>query len=83
MKNKLKQHLLWVYALIGISSFSVANATDAWSTSNLNSYVAGSQVTDNGKTYKCKGCQLLADVKSLHINQVGYQLQSLHLLLTQ
>ncbi|AJI75524.1 carbohydrate binding domain protein [Francisella philomiragia subsp. philomiragia ATCC 25015] len=54
MKNKLKLTPTMVCALIGIGSFSIANATDAWSTANLKSYVAGSQVTDGGKTYKCK-----------------------------
>ena len=66
MKNKLKLTPTMVCALIGIGSFSMANATEAWSTNDLSSYVAGSTVTDNGKTYKCKGwpasgwCQIAA-----------------------
>ncbi|WP_325099827.1 glycosyl hydrolase family 18 protein [Allofrancisella guangzhouensis] len=36
--------------LMGSSAF----AAEAWSTSNLSSYSAGTIVTDEGKTYKCK-----------------------------
>ena len=54
MKNKLKLTPTMLCALMGVSSFSIANATDAWSESKVSSYVAGTQVTDSGKTYQCK-----------------------------
>ncbi|WP_172106422.1 carbohydrate-binding protein [Allofrancisella frigidaquae] len=50
MNIKRKLISIVTLSLMGSSAF----ATEAWSTSDLSSYSAGTIVTDQGKTYKCK-----------------------------
>ncbi|BCD90759.1 hypothetical protein fh0823_08980 [Francisella halioticida] len=60
-----KSILATLIALGGVSMLNAAEISP-WSTSDLSSYVAGTTVTDNGKTYECKGwpasgwCQIAA-----------------------